>query len=147
MDGAINPVSENIEVSKDRPIERVARGGSWFGEGDQCRVTYRASFAEDYKVSTLGFRIVRGACELHSHSEEERHIDEVSVESSQEEAVNPADFSIPEFTVPVGEVTAPAQLVTPESAAPLAEGDGSDDGENDQEGQTHTYPGELEADD
>ena len=61
VDGAINPVSENIEVSKDRPIERVARGGSWFGEGDQCRVTYRASFAEDYKVSTLGFRIVRGA--------------------------------------------------------------------------------------
>jgi len=56
---------EASDPISDRPTElagvneRVARGGSWFGEGDQCRVTYRGYFDQDYKVSNLGLRLAR----------------------------------------------------------------------------------------
>ena len=56
----VDPISDKDPYALEGDVgERVARGGSWFGEEDTCRVSYRARFSADYKVANLGFRIVR----------------------------------------------------------------------------------------
>ena len=37
---------------------RVARGGSWHGGGWRCRSAYRYAYGPDYRLSSLGFRLV-----------------------------------------------------------------------------------------
>ncbi len=55
---AVDPVSEPAGQGQD---ERAARGGSWFGEHDGCRVSYRASFELNYRVGNLGLRLAAPA--------------------------------------------------------------------------------------
>jgi formylglycine-generating enzyme required for sulfatase activity len=59
----LNPLCE-ASIKGEEPRERSARGGAWFGEGDQCRVSFRASFDRHSKVSTLGLRLARSLKEL-----------------------------------------------------------------------------------
>ncbi len=36
---------------------RVARGGSWDGNAEYCRVSYRSYITPDYRDSYIGFRV------------------------------------------------------------------------------------------
>ena len=114
VEGALNPVCTDRVFDDDKPRERVARGGSWFGESDQCRVTYRASFPEDYSVGTLGLRLVKGAVQLDELQQNSLESETHMQASTQYEPVSPSDFASPEMTLPVGELTIPADLAQPE---------------------------------
>jgi formylglycine-generating enzyme required for sulfatase activity len=113
-DEIFNPVTHQIEVAEGKPREHVARGGSWFGESDQCRVSYRASFAEDYTVSTLGLRLVRGPANLALEHQEESEEILTAPGFPQGDIVSPGEFAPPELTMPAGDVTAPIKLAMPE---------------------------------
>ena len=77
-DGLVHPIVEHI--NDEHPHERAARGGSWFGESDNCRVSYRASFEVTYRVGNLGLRLAQGALE---DSDMREDVDTSSVSSIQ----------------------------------------------------------------
>ena len=43
----------------DAGDQRVERGGSWYGNAEGCRSTFRCPFDPTYRVSNLGFRCAR----------------------------------------------------------------------------------------
>ena len=83
----------------------------------------------------LGLRLVKGAVQLNELSEDSHVIVTNTQVSTQYESVSPADFASPELTMPVGELTTPADLAQPEHDSQAPEG-------SDLSSETSTYPGD-----
>jgi hypothetical protein len=103
IDGVVNPIQEGDIEEQGKMNERVARGGSWFGESDNCRITYRARFEINDQLGILGFRLVRSVIESdpqssieQSDAAEDQTTSVEDSESSQIESSNHSTIPVPE---------------------------------------------------